>query len=175
MVITDTYNNQNNQKDNRSELLKEINNLNEKLSRARKLLLNGDIDGSDYKTIKSETEHKLEVLEVKLADTIIAKKQKEDIVPIVVKAIEKLTRLDIMYSESTTSQKRELVGSMYPQKFTFEELQHRTAHVAKLYSFIYLINNELRSKKRRASDRFTCLPTLAQQTGFEPKGDLPIV
>lgn len=98
MVITDTYNNQNNQKDNRSELLKEINNLNEKLSRARKLLLNGDIDGSDYKTIKSETEHKLEVLEVKLADTIIAKKQKEDIVPIVVKAIEKLTRLDAIYS-----------------------------------------------------------------------------
>ncbi len=98
MVITDTYNNQNNQKDNRSELLKEINNLNEKLSRARKLLLNGDIDGSDYKTIKSETEHKLEVLEVKLAETIIAKKQKEDIVPIVVKAIEKLTRLDAIYS-----------------------------------------------------------------------------
>jgi len=110
-------------------------------------LLNGDIDGSDYKTIKSETEHKLEVLEVKLADTIIAKKQKEDIVPIVVKAIEKLTRLDAIYLESTTSVKRELIGSMHPQIFTFEELQHRTAHIAELYSFIYLINKKLRIKK----------------------------
>ncbi len=168
MVITDTYNSQNNQKDNRSELLKEINKLNEKLSKARELLLNGDIDGSDYKTIKSENEHKLDILEVKLAETINAKKQKEDIVPIVVKAIERLTQLDTIFSKSTTSVKREIVGSMYPQKFTFEELQHRTAFVSELYSFIYLINNELSDKKRRASDRFTCLPTLAPEAGLEP-------
>ncbi|BAU54087.1 hypothetical protein [Mucilaginibacter gotjawali] len=86
--------------DSRAELLKEINKLNEKLSRARELFLNGDIDASDYKTIKSENEHKLEVLEVKLAETINAKRQKEDIVPIVVKAIERLTRLDVIYSQS---------------------------------------------------------------------------
>jgi site-specific DNA recombinase len=36
---------------------------------------------------------------------------------------------------------------MYPQKFTFEDLQHRTAKAGDLYSFIYLINSELEKKK----------------------------
>jgi hypothetical protein len=34
--------------------------------------------------------------------------------------------------------KRELIGSMYAEKFTFEDLQHRTAKTSDLYSFIYL-------------------------------------
>ncbi|BAU54086.1 hypothetical protein MgSA37_02257 [Mucilaginibacter gotjawali] len=57
---------------------------------------------------------------------------------------------------------------MYPKKITFEELHHRTAFVSELYSFIYMMNNELRDKKTRARDRFKCLPTLALQNWLEP-------
>jgi site-specific DNA recombinase len=57
---------------------------------------------------------------------------------------------------------------MYPEKFTFEDLQHRTAKVGEFYSFIWLINNELGKKKIRASDRKTCLPIVAPEAGLEP-------
>jgi site-specific DNA recombinase len=157
-VIADTYKSQNTtQLISRSELLKEINDLNSRIAKARELLLNGDIDGADYKTIKSENEYKINVLEAKLAEAVAVNSKAENIEPILRKAITKLTRLDTIYSKSTTSEKRELIGSMYPQKFTFEELQHRTAFTSELYSCIYLINSKIASKKRRASDRFFVL------------------
>lgn len=67
-AIADTYKNGNStQLISRSELLKEINDLNSRIAKARELLLNGDIDGADYKTIKSDNEYKINVLEAKLA------------------------------------------------------------------------------------------------------------
>jgi hypothetical protein len=131
----------------RSELLKEINKLTERLSKARELLLNGDIDGGDYKIIKTESEQKIDVLEAKLAEVAGNKKQAERIEPLLDQAIPKLTQLESIYCKSETYEKRELIGSMYPQKFTFEELQHRTAQTSELYTCIYLINNELSEKK----------------------------
>jgi site-specific DNA recombinase len=71
-VIADTYKRQNtNQIVSRSELLKEINDLNSRIAKARELLLSGDIDGADYKTIKSENEYKINVLEAKLSEAAV--------------------------------------------------------------------------------------------------------
>jgi site-specific DNA recombinase len=57
---------------------------------------------------------------------------------------------------------------MYAEKFTFEDLQHRTAKTTDLYSFIYLINSELGGEKRRANNKNLCLPNLAPEAGLEP-------
>jgi hypothetical protein len=40
-----------------------------------------------------------------------------------------------------------VIGSMYPEKITFEELEHRTANVDFLFQCIYQINNKLQGKK----------------------------
>lgn len=167
-VIADTYKSQNTtQLVSRSELLKQINDLNSRIGKARELLLNGDIDGADYKTIKSENEYKVNVLEAKLAEAALNVKA-ENIEPMLRKAVSKLTRLNSIYSKSTTSDKRELIGSMYPQKFTFEELQHRTAFTSELYSCIYLINSKIDRKKEGQATDFSCLPTVAPEAGLEP-------
>jgi hypothetical protein len=166
-VIADVYNSSfSSPRDNRSELLKEINGLNDKLAKARELLLNGDIDGVDYKAIKTENEVRIVAIEAKLSELAAGPKRINNIESIINKAIIRLTQLDAIYCNSNTFDKRQLIGSMYPEKFTFEELQYRTARTSELYSCIYLINNELEIKKRRASDDFSCLPTLAPQTGW---------
>jgi site-specific DNA recombinase len=167
-VIVDAYKSQNQTKDDYSRLVKDIDDENNKVKKARELLLDGDIDGADYKIIKSESERKIEILEARLSDVIANQNAFVDIAPLVNKAINRLTMLDTIYCQSANYNKRELIGSMYPQKFTFEDLQHRTAKAGDLYSFIYLINSELENKKRGASDRFTCLPTLAPEAGLEP-------
>jgi site-specific DNA recombinase len=168
-VITDIYYKQfGNQTDNRAELAKEINRLNERLSKARELLLCGDLDGAEYKEIKSETEGKREVLESQLAELIGNKKAIERIEPLLDRSMDKLTRLSALYLQSGTYEKRELIGSMYPQKFTFQELQHRTAQTSALYSYIYLINREIGRKKRGQATDFSCLPIVAPEPGLEP-------
>jgi site-specific DNA recombinase len=92
-VIRDTYKNQNTTTlVSRSELLKEINELNNRTGKARELLLNGDIDGADYKTIKSENEYKINVLEAKLSEAVAANSKTENIEPLLRPAISKLTR-----------------------------------------------------------------------------------
>jgi site-specific DNA recombinase len=165
-VIVDAYNSSfANPRDNRSELLKEINSLNDKLAKARELLLNGDIDGVDYKAVKTENEVRVVALEAKLSELAAGPKRIDNIEPIVNQAITRLTQLDAIYCKSDTSNKRELIGSMYPEKFTFEELQHRTARTSDLYSCIYLINNELGVKKRGQATDFRACPLWLPRLG----------
>ena len=170
VIISSYYNDDNRTRDNRSVILKDISALNDKLTRARELLLNGDLDAADYKIVKTETEGRLLILEVKLSEVANGNSQRKiiDITPIVNGAIMNLTRLRAIYCRSDSSEKRALIGSMYPQNFTFEDLQHRTAYVSDLYSSIYLINKQLNEKKRRASDYKKCLPSLAPEAGLEP-------
>ena len=168
-VISDNYKNQNaTQTTSRSELLKEIDALNSRISKGRELLLNNDIDGADYKTIKTENEYKINVLEARLAEAAAVNPKTENITPLLNKAIGNLTQLDALYSKSDTYKKRELIGSMYPQKFTYENLQHRTAQTSDLYTCIYLINSKITGKKRGQATDFSCLPILAPEAGLEP-------
>ena len=57
------------QSDDKAEILTQIKELNNKLAKARELLLSGDIDGADYRIIKSDCENKISVLEMKLASS----------------------------------------------------------------------------------------------------------
>jgi site-specific DNA recombinase len=66
-------------------------------------------------------------LEAKLAEVAGNKKRIERIEPLLEKAIPTFTQLESIYCKSDTYSNMELIGSMQPQKFTFEELQHRTA------------------------------------------------
>ena len=131
-------------------------------------MLNGDIDGSDFKIIKLESEAEIEKLEAKLADALVAKKSYVNIEPIARQAIERLSRIEIIYSQSSTYDKRILIGSMYPEKLTSEELQHRTAKMSELFEFICLTNNNLRRNKKGQATGFPCLPTMAPDIGLEP-------
>ncbi|XHR95522.1 recombinase family protein [Mucilaginibacter sp. UC70_90] len=153
---------------NKTNYIVEITELSNRITKARELLLTGDLDGSDYKTIKTESEHRITVLEAKLAEAPVTAISLAEVERLLDKAITKLTQIDVIYSNFDTYVQREVIGSMYPEKFTFENLQHRTAKVDFLFQLIYQINSTLRSKKRWASDRKTCLPIVAPEAGLEP-------
>lgn len=51
-----------NENNDKKEHIKAITEQNNRITRARELLLNGDIDGTDYKTIKSEGEKQIAIL-----------------------------------------------------------------------------------------------------------------
>ena len=131
--------------------------------------MNGDIDGADYKTIKSDAEHKMLVLEAKISELRTDFINLREVANILDSAIRSLVRLDEIYCKSDTKLQRRIIGSMYPEKFTFEDLQHRTAAVSDTFNVIYMINKQLQDKKNGTTDRNSVLSQRVIPLGFEPR------
>lgn len=53
-------------RDDRKQVLHQLTEQQNRLTKARELLLSGDIDPADYKTMKAEYEKKIAILEAKL-------------------------------------------------------------------------------------------------------------
>jgi len=107
-------------------------------------------------------------LEAKLSEIPINLVEINELEEVLENAISKLTKLDIIYWNSSSEVKRKIIGSMFSEKFTFENLLHRTAKVSFLFQLIYQINKSLGSKKKKGKSEKICLPSLAPQTGLEP-------
>lgn len=130
--------------DGRKELLAQIDTENNRLAKARKLLLDDAIDSADYKMIKMECEKKLLILEGKLTGF---GKPAYDLDDCIDRALHTLSRLNITYLEADTTVKREIIGSIYPEKLCFDGNTYRTARINQAAYFIGLINSELGAKK----------------------------
>lgn len=169
VIIGNAYKKQVVQQQNGSkQLVDEINKINEKLNKARQLLLSEDIDPMDYRTIKSECENKLVRLEAKLAETAVNTTTTIGIDKLIEKAVSTLSHLDIIYTEADVTRKREIIGSIYPEKLSFDGFQYRTARINEAAQLIYQINNVLEAKKDRKSYDVSHLSGWVAPTGIEP-------
>jgi hypothetical protein len=75
------------------------------------------------------------------------------------KAFSNISHLDVLYENGTVIQKRKIIGSMFPEKLTFDGFQHRTARVNEAVSFMLLINNKLQGKKKGQIAKNLICPT----------------
>lgn len=91
-----------NQKDEIKSIKTELEQLNNRVTKARELLLSGDLDGADYREIKSESERKVATLESKVLEL---NKGTTSIASLLDKALNGLTRLDKLYLEADKSGK----------------------------------------------------------------------
>ena len=152
----------------RVKFTNEIGVLNKRIASCRELLLSGDFDANDFRSIKQEAEHKIEEIQKNLAVLPASSVGKNEIKTALESATDKLMRLDSIYFNAKTEVQRKIIGSMYPEKFTFENLKHRTAKRSYIFSLIYQINSKLQSKKNGQATDFLCLPTMAPSAGLEP-------
>lgn len=83
-------------------------------------------------------------------------------------ALKNLTVIDKTYFGSDYHGKRKLIGSMYPEKFTFEELEVRTAKKGEVFNLIYFINIKLHKNKNGQIDTIYDLSNAVIWIGFEP-------
>jgi hypothetical protein len=147
-AILEVYaNNTKANKDNKFRFAREITINQNKINKARELLLTGDIESDDYRAIKKDCEKNIAIAEEALNDLNSKVYTLERLEPIVNKAIHTLSSLNLIYSKSSTEEKRKIIGSMFPEKVTFENLKDRTAKIAEPYRYIFLINSNLNSKK----------------------------
>jgi site-specific DNA recombinase len=168
MVILDVYENSySNIREQRRQLVDQVTVLNNKITKARELLLEGDIDGGDFKTIKNECTYKIQVVESKISEVKSDFIKSNEVNDLVKKAIDNLCRLDIMYLKSSSYERREIISSTYPEKFTFEEIKSRTAKLGDPFKIIYLINKKLDSEKNWTAGEILPLSSWVLPTRFE--------
>lgn len=100
-VIVDAYQNvTKSERLFRKQYIDQITGLTNKTTRARELLLNGDIDSADYRDIKKESDSAIRALEARISEL------KSDLMPvhefngIVEKAVYTLSNIDVIYCKS---------------------------------------------------------------------------
>lgn len=152
-------------KDERTKILAELEEQNKKLNKARMLLLTDDLDPADYKEIKAVSQETIMRLEAKLTDT---KSKTESIDELLDKVLHNLSNLDTLYEEGDMETRRTIIGSMFPEKLTFDGFQHRTNRINEAAKYIYLINNSFRENENGTSGNVLHLSRGVASTGIEP-------
>ena len=88
------------QRDRMQQLKMQLEEANKRLSRARELLLCGDIEADDYRIIKAGSDEKINRLEAKLASVTDVTK----IEPLLTNAISCISQLDVLYANGSKTQ-----------------------------------------------------------------------
>ena len=134
---------------------------NSELSNARKLILSGDIEPSEYRVIKSDYEKKITGLESKLMEL---SKESSNIEPLLDKAVATLSCLDKLYEKANNKTKREIIGSIFPEKLIFDGMHYRTARVNEAVSMIYSLDKAFSENKNGQNDQNFELSNLVTHT-----------
>ncbi len=168
LVINEFSDQIKNQQKEKKLVLDEIQKQDDRLTKARELLLSSILDGKEYKIIKSEAEEQLLKLEARLIDATNQRQNSIDVESMVEKAISILSNLDETYQKADVNQKREIIGSIYPEKLVFSENNYRTGRINEVAALIYHINSTLPHKKTGTSDESSSKFRLVPRAGVEP-------
>lgn len=153
-------------KDNKEDVQERIVKLNERISKARDMFLSDKIDEDDFKDIKDRYKDELSELEFKLStmksNPII------DIEKKIEGALNSMTNIAERYEKGSISDKRAIIGSIYPEKLIFEKDSFRTAKLNRFAERIFLIKNGLGQKKSGIQNFENFKSRLVPGAGVEP-------
>ena len=137
---------------------------NSKLSNASKLLLSGDTEPGEYRSIKSDYEMKITGLESKLYEL---SKESSNIGPLLNKALKTLTNLDELCERADNKGKREIIGSIYPEKLVFDGFNYRIDGLNEAVELIYKLGEGFSENKNGQTELNFDLSTSVTWIGFE--------
>jgi site-specific DNA recombinase len=151
----------------KKRLKNRISILEEKLDRIQNLLIDGVLDGEDYREMKSKL--KLEKLTCEESLSKVKDTTGKDFVKQLETGFGLVENLSKYYDRGTVKVKREIIGSMFPKKFIFEKSEVRTNHIDE--TFLLLCRNSKglkRIKEKDVSDKSkTSCKVIA--LGLEPR------
>ncbi len=95
-------------------------------------------------------------------------KESNNIEPLLNKAIANLTSLDKLYENANNEAKREIIGSIYPEKLTFDGFHYRTARLNEAVRLIYSMGKDFSENKIGQTEAIFDLSNAVTWIGFEP-------
>ena len=154
------------QETERKQILSELDSISIRMQKARIMKVDGDLEEYDFKMIKEQSARKTEELEKKLNSL---QGRDKEISVLLEKALKNLSGLDLLYENGNIEEKRKILGSIFPEKLTFDGVQHRTTRINELLNLIYQKNSELYGNKKGTNLLFLDLSHQVIPLGFEPR------
>ena len=151
----------------RKSILKEINELNEKVANARDKYLADKLDEEDYKEVKKITKEQIEQLEQEIQH-IVSESKELDIKTKIENALESMENLANLYQQGDLQTKRTIGCLIFPQKVEFDGKSFQTPKMNIVAQCIYQYNNGLGNKKNRHKRKKSTNVGLVTSTGFKP-------
>lgn len=152
------------------ELKLQVAELQEKISKGREKFISDEISRQDYHEYKKKYEDQIDRLESQLFEL---SKNRVDIKPLIKKAVDNLSRLAEAYKTLDTAKKRRLIGSIFPEKMTFDGENFRTTRMNEAVELIFNVGKGLRKIKSGQNDEEIDLSTYVARPGFEPRHTEP--
>ena len=153
------------QQRDRKHIFSQIDELNIRLKNARELVADQKLDPEDYRELKQDCAGKINMLEARLAGSSQVEKSFDGLLG---QAVNNLSRLDILYKEGTVAQKRQIIGSIYPEKLVFDGFQYRTTRLNEAVRLIYTMGEDFSEIKNRKGSKKLQLSGEVVPTGIEP-------
>ena len=115
--------------------------------------------------MKAGADKKINRLEAKLTSTIT---DTQNVEPLWDRAISNLSQLGYIYETGTITQKRKIIGSVFPENLTFDGFEYRTTRVNEAIKYINLIDKDLNENKNGTNSSFLNLSHQVTAEGFKP-------
>jgi site-specific DNA recombinase len=143
---------------------KKIKDMEDRLNKVQDLFVDGAIDADDFHKTKNRYQSSLEELKTKGEQ---CNKQSE-IIETYKKGLNKLERINSLFSNAEINEKRQLIGSIFPEKFQFEKKEVRTADINPILFKIASVNKGCKGNKKRDKSKKNDLSRLVLKAGLEP-------
>lgn len=170
IMLTHAYNNQTGfLVSDKRNLMDQLDKINQRLKNAREIRADKELDVDDFRTLKKQCEEQANVVEMKLMELGQKERGIDHLIEI---GIQKLLLLPTFYEKATSSERREIIGSMFPEKWVFDGSEHRTGRLNNFVSCIYMADKEI-SQKIKETNALKCdLSPTEVPSGFEPLYEL---
>ncbi|WP_408733699.1 recombinase family protein [Flavobacterium nakdongensis] len=139
-------------------------NIEAKLIRLQDLFIEGEIEKTEYLEAKKRYQALLQELKQKEE----VEKDKKEVLKTYEFTLAKLLTIHYQYTNGDIDAKRKLIGSIFPEKFQFENKKVRTKDIHPLFLKISSINNLSQRTKKRTNPKKLNLSGMVGDEGFEP-------
>lgn len=117
-----------------SHLTKKVYELNNKIEKARELLLHGDIDGADFKAIKTDSQSQITILCDLISTCQIKKSRFSDVAK---SCLSLFSSLHQIYEEGNIHIKRKLISLIFPEYLVCNGTSFHTTNVTTPIKILY--------------------------------------
>lgn len=150
------------------QIMEDIRKQNDRVVKARELLLADDLTSEEFKTIKSECEKKISRLENDLTEAKSNSSSATETEQLFRKAIDAVLQLDNLYHSADIVRKRTIIGSMFPEKLIFDGKVLRTPRINEAIRLIRSLDKGFRGKENGNDALFLHHSRVVAGTGIEP-------
>ncbi len=169
-VVLDVFKSSNSMElDERKTLMKMIEDQEAMLSSARRKFVREEIDEEDFRLTKKECNEELRKLEGRLNSLPRQAYSLREVEELLDTVIEKYSNIYERYVKATdVESQRNIISSMFPEKITFDGLQHRTLRPSEPLELILLINSKIEGIKKGKNIDLQHLSPKVARRGIEP-------